>query len=109
LHLINKIYSIGYVCHGYKNESRAWCVFAMDGKISESGESHGGSGKSVVYSYLNNVRRRRVVLKGRDPKLTQNDFIYSSVTEDTDYILIDDAHQYLNFGYFFSEITGSII
>lgn len=109
LHLINKIYSIGYLLHQYKNESRGWCVFAMDGKISDSGESHGGSGKSVCYANQNYILKRRVVLKGRDPKLTQNDFIYSSVTEDTDYILIDDAHQYLNFGFFFSEITGSII
>lgn len=109
LHLINKIYSIGYMLHQYKNESKAWCVFAMDNKISDQGESHGGSGKSICYSYLNNILKRRVVLKGRDPKLTQNDFIYSSVTEDTDFILIDDAHQYLNFDFFFSEITGSLI
>jgi hypothetical protein len=81
----------------------------MDNKISDQGESHGGSGKSVCYSYLNNILKRRVVLKGRDPKLTQNDFIYSNVTEDTDFILIDDAHQFLNFDFFFSEITGSMI
>jgi hypothetical protein len=27
LHFINKIYSIGYILHKYKDESRAWCVF----------------------------------------------------------------------------------
>lgn len=109
LHLINKIYSIGYLLHQYKNESKAWAVFAMDNKISDLGESHGGSGKSIAYSNLHHILKRRVVLKGRDPKLTQNDFIYSNVTEDTDYILIDDAHAYLNFDFFFSEITGSLI
>jgi hypothetical protein len=40
--------------------------------------------------------------------VTQNDFIYHGVTEDTDYILIDDANQYLDFGFFYSEITGSL-
>ena len=108
LHLINKIYSIGYTLHKYKNESKAWCVFAMDNKLSDLGEAHGGSGKSLCYGYLNNVLSRRFYLKGRDPKLTQNDFIYHGVTEDTDYIFIDDAHQYLNFNFFFSEITGSL-
>lgn len=108
LHLINKIYSIGYLLHKYKDESKAWCVFAMDNKISESGESHGGSGKSLCYGYLNNVLKRRFYLKGRDEKLTQNDFIYHGVTEDTDYIMIDDASQYLKFDFFFSEITGSL-
>ncbi|WP_372744310.1 primase-helicase family protein [Lutibacter sp.] len=107
-HLINKIYSIGYMLHKYKDESKAWCVFAMDNKLSDVGESHGGSGKSLCYSYLDNILKRRFYLKGRDEKLTQNDFIYHGVTEDTDYILIDDASQYLKFDFFFSEITGSL-
>lgn len=108
LHLINKIFSIGYMLHGYKNYNKPWAVFAMDNKVSDLGESHGGSGKSLCYGFLNKVIKRRVYLKGRDPKLTQNDFIYHEVTRDTDYILVDDATQYLNFDYFFSEITGSL-
>ncbi len=108
LHLINKIFSIGYVLHKYKNYNKPWAVFAMDNKVSDLGESHGGSGKSLCYGFLNKILKRRVYLKGRDPKLTQNDFIYHEVSEDTDYILIDDATQYLNFDFFFSEITGSL-
>jgi len=108
LHLINKIYSIGYLLHKYKNYNKPWAVFAMDNKVSDLGESHGGTGKSLCYSFLNKILKRRVYLKGRDPKLTQNDFIYHEVTEDTDYVLIDDATQYLNFDFFFSEITGSL-
>lgn len=107
-HLINKIYSIGYLTHQYKNYNKPWAVFAMDNKISDLGESHGGTGKSLCYSFLNKILKRRVYLKGRDPKLTQNDFIYHEVSEDTDYVLIDDATQYLNFDFFFSEITGSL-
>jgi len=109
LHLINKIYSIGYLLHQFKNESKAWCIFAMDNKISEEGESHGGTGKSICYSYKDSILKRRVVIKGRDPKITDNQFIYSAVTEDTDFILIDDAHRRLDFEFFFSEITGSLI
>jgi len=108
LHLINKMYSIGYMLHKYKNFAKPWAVFAMDNKVSDLGESHGGSGKSICYGFLNKILKRRVYLKGRDPKLTQNDFIYHEVSEDTDYILVDDATQYLNFDFFFSEITGSL-
>lgn len=108
LHLINKIFSIGYMLHSYKNYNKPWAVFAMDNKVSDLGESHGGSGKSLCYSFLNQIKKRRVYLKGRDKKLTQNDFIYHEVSEDTDYILIDDATQYLDFDFFFSEITGSL-
>ncbi len=107
-HLLNKIYSIGYMLHRYKDDSKAWCVFAMDNKISDNGESHGGSGKSIAYNNLIHVIKRRFYLKGRDEKLTQNDFIYHGVTEDTDYIMVDDASQYLKFDFFFSEITGSL-
>jgi hypothetical protein len=108
MHLINKIYSIGYLLHTYKDDSRPWCLFVMDNKISETGESHGGSGKSVGFGNMNHILKRRFYIKGRDPKVTQNDFIYHGVTEDTDFILIDDANQYLDFGFFYSEITGSL-
>nr|WP_317631817.1 hypothetical protein [uncultured Flavobacterium sp.] len=108
LHLINKMYSIGYLLHQYKIESKAWCVFAMDNKVSDDGGSHGGSGKSLCYGYLNNILKRRFFIKGRDSKITSNDFIYHGITEDTDYVFIDDANQYLDFGFFFSEITGSL-
>lgn len=108
LHLINKIYCIGYLLHRFKDESKPWCVFAMDNKISETGESHGGSGKSVGLGSLDNILKRRFYIKGRDANVTKNDFIYHGVTEDTDFILIDDANQYLDFAFFYSEITGSL-
>lgn len=108
LHLINKIYCIGYLLHSFKDESKPWCVFAMDNKISETGESHGGSGKSVGLGSLDNIRKRRFYIKGRDANVTKNDFIYHGVTEDTDIVLIDDANQYLDFAFFYSEITGSL-
>ena len=108
LHLINKIYCIGYLLHRYKDESKPWCVFAMDNKISETGESHGGSGKSLGLGSLDNILKRRFYIKGRDANVTKNDFIYHGVTEDTDFILIDDANQYLDFAFFYSEITGSL-
>jgi hypothetical protein len=108
LHIINKIYCIGYLLHNYKDESKPWCVFAMDNKISETGESHGGSGKSIGFGSLDHIRKRRHDIKGRDANVTKNEFIYHGVTEDTDFIFIDDANQYLDFGFFYSEITGSL-
>jgi hypothetical protein len=108
LHLINKIYCIGYLLHKHKDEGKPWCVFVMDNKISETGESHGGSGKSLGFGTLDNILKRRFYIKGRDPNVTKNDFIYHGITEDTDFILIDDANQYLDFAFFFSELTGSL-
>jgi hypothetical protein len=106
-HLINKIFSIGYLLHRYKDPARPWCVFAMDNKITDTGESHGRSGKSLCYRTLRYFMRS-VTLNGRNPKLTENPHVYDRVTEHTDYVLIDDADQYLNFGFFFNALQGDL-
>lgn len=106
-HLINKIYSLGYLLHRYKDPSRPWCVFAMDHRIGDDGESHGGSGKSICYKAVRNFMKS-VTLDGRNPKLTDDNFIYENVTVHTDYILIDDGNQYLNFQFFFAPLTGDL-
>lgn len=107
-HLINKIFSIGYLLHRYKNPARPWCVFAMDNRISETGMSYGRSGKSICYK-APRFFMKSVMLPGRNPKLTDNPHIYDRVTEHTDYILIDDADQYLNFNFFFEPLTGPLV
>jgi len=106
-HLINKIYSIGYLLHRYKDPSRPWCVLAMDHKISEEGESHGGSGKSIAYKSIRYFMNS-VTLDGRNRKLTDNPHIYELVSEHTDYILVDDSDKFLNFGFFFAPLTGEL-
>jgi 5S rRNA maturation endonuclease (ribonuclease M5) len=107
LHLINKIYSLGYLLHRYKNPSRPWCVYAMDNKLSEEGESHGGSGKSIAYNSIRYFMKSDV-LNGRDHHLTDNKHIFERVTEHTDFVLIDDANKYLNFSFFYPAITGDL-
>ena len=47
LHLINKIYALGYMLHTYKSPQKPWALYAMDNKLADVSESHGGSGKSV--------------------------------------------------------------
>lgn len=109
LHLINKLYAIGYLLHNYKDGSKPWAVYVMDNKIPDnSTESHGGSGKSFLISSLFNILIKRKYIKGRDPEVTKSQFIYDGVTEETKIIFIDDAHYYLNMNFFFSELTGSL-
>lgn len=107
-HLINKIFSLGYLLHRYKDPARPWCVWAMDNRISETGKSYGRSGKSVCYK-APRYFMKSIMLPGRNPKLTDNAHIYDRVTEHTDYILVDDANQYLNFDFFFEPLTGPLV
>lgn len=105
MHLINKMFAIGYLLHQYKNRARSWAVFAIDNKLSADGESHGRSGKSVCFSALN-IFKKSVTLPGRNPEIVRNPHIYDRVTEYTEYILVDDADQYLPFEFFYDTITG---
>lgn len=106
-HLLNKIFTIGYLLHRYKSDSRAWCVFAMDAKIDMKNNSNGRSGKSFCFNFLGNFMRT-TTLSGRNSKITDNSHIFERVTEHTDFVLIDDANYYLDFDYFFPAITGRI-
>jgi hypothetical protein len=108
LHLINKIYSIGYLLHRYKDPSRPWCVFAMDHKLTDDGLSHGGSGKSIAYKSVREFMTS-VTLEGRNPKLTDNPHVFERVSVHTDYVLIDDANKGLKFDFFFSMLTGEMV
>lgn len=107
-HLINKIYAIGYLLHKYKVKSKAWFVFGIDNKLSDIGESHGGSGKSLMYDYLEKIMKKQFFIPGRSKKAVDSDFLFDGVTKDTDYVFIDDMNQYFPFQQFFSEITGKM-
>jgi len=107
LHLINKIYSVGYLVHRYKNPSRPWAVFAVDGRESEMGKSYGGSGKSILYGSIEHVNNQ-FYIGGRDPRKLKNDFLFDGIDEFTDNVLVDDANQYLDFGMFYPSITGKM-
>ena len=106
-HLINKIFTIGYLLHRYKDPHRAWCVFAMDNMVGEIGDSNGRSGKSFCYKALRNFMKS-VTLSGRNPKLTENPHIYDRITEYTDFVIVDDSHEYLDFNFFFDVVTGDM-
>ena len=107
-HLINKIYALGYILHKFKNKSKAWFVFGMDNKLSDIGESHGGSGKSLMFDYLQKIMSNQFFIPGRSKKAVDSDFLFDGVSENTDYIFIDDMNQYFPFQQFFSEITGKM-
>jgi len=108
-HLVNKIFTIGYLMHRYKDRSKPWFVFAMDGKFSEDGQSHGGSGKSIIYDMaMRALLKRNFMLSGRNPKLTDDPHKYDGLTEHHRYVFIDDAHEYLRLDVFYTDVTGDI-
>ena len=108
MHLINKVFTLGYMLHKYKNPARPWAPYAMDHKIADISESHGGSGKSIFLKSIQYILKNNHYINGRDKKKTTDDFIYHGISEDTDYILVDDCHAYTDYGFFYNAITGDL-
>ena len=109
LHLINKIYALGYLFHENKVMNRALAIFAVDNKIeSEEGQSNGGSGKSLCFGQQKRFLNRFYAPCRNKKAVEDNQFVYDGVTEKTDYVLFDDAHKYFSIDFFFSEITDGM-
>lgn len=106
-HLVNKIYALGYLLHHYKVASRPWLVYAMENGLVDDDESKGGSGKSVYLkapSFLMNSK----VIGSRNAKIWDNQHLFEGVTEQTKYILFDDADKYFKLENLYTNLTGGI-
>ncbi len=109
LHLMNKIYAIGYQLHRYKMRSKALALWILENKLTGENESSGGSGKSMFSTATKMLKLLNVTtLDGRNKKLTENSHLLDRVTSNCDMLFIDDAHRYFNFDSFYSMITGGM-
>jgi 5S rRNA maturation endonuclease (ribonuclease M5) len=108
LHIINKIYCLGYLLHQYKDASKPWAVFAMDNRISDDGESQGGSGKSIAFNIALNKMLRGFYINGKNKKNLENPHVYEGITKNTDFVIVDDCDRYVRFDTFFNIITGDL-
>lgn len=105
IHLINRLYTLGYMMHRYKNPSKAWCPYFMENKVTEESVSNGGSGKSICANipahYMNTIP-----LDGRNPDLLANNHWTENINEHVDLLHFEDMHQYSKFNVLYNLITG---
>ncbi len=75
-------------------------------RITEIGQSSGRSGKSLLSQAITHVRAS-FYKGGRslDDK-NQYQFFYDGLTEFHDFIEIDDMHEYADFAFFYTQVTG---
>ncbi|MGM9817189.1 MAG: hypothetical protein ACI304_09085 [Lepagella sp.] len=105
--LINKIFTIGFMMHRYKSESRAWAPFVMDNVVGDNDQCNGRSGKSFMFRALSNFTRW-LKLSGRNPKLLENQFAFEQVNKHLGIVVVDDCDEYLPFKQFYDNITSDI-
>jgi hypothetical protein len=106
LSLANIMFVLGYHCSQYKDPGKPWLTFLQDMKISEVGKASGRSGKSILSMAPTKVRIS-FYCGGR--KLNNKDeykFLYDGVTEFHDFYEIDDYHEFADFGFFYTQVTG---
>lgn len=106
-HLINKLYVLGYILCRHREKSRPWAPFLMDHKLSDQGESNGGSGKTIFARAVETFMEF-LLIDGKSKSLTDDKHSFENVTEQTEVILIDDLGRYTNLESFFSMITEGI-
>jgi hypothetical protein len=107
LHLINRIYTLGYLMHRHKLRNKAWLVWCMDNKVDNLKDSKGRSGKSMIpqaFEHLKIISTEN----GRDKNLTKKNHIFGDVTSLTDLLVINDCHDYLDLGFFFNYISDNL-
>ncbi len=88
--LINRIFAFGYLLHGYKVDSKAWLVYAMDNRISNDNDSNGGSGKSLVFLKALKVLKNIVAPPASTLKKSEDTFSLSNVSDETSTVVYND-------------------
>lgn len=108
LHFINKVFCYGYMLHRYKDPAKAWCLYIMDNEVVDDSESHGRTGKSIFSSLALRLFMNSKYLGARKKGLLDSEFLYDGITEQTDYVLFDDADKKFQFQQLFTDITGDL-
>ena len=104
--LVNLLFLLGYHCSQYKDPSKPWMSFLQDMKISEVGQSSGRSGKSLLSQAINHVRASFYIGGRKLNDKAQYQFLYDGLTEFHDFIEVDDFHEFGDFDFFYTQITG---
>ena len=85
--LISKLFIIGYYGWDFNSPSSPWAAYVMDDFDGEG--SNGGSGKSLIFSFIDQYKSVEV-LDGRRRENSKDKHIFASVTSRTRVILFDD-------------------
>lgn len=105
-HVINKIWTFGYMLHRYKDPTRPLAPFAVDEAVMEDDVAEGGAGKTIYMDgakFFCNVHQ----ISGKED--FENDkFLLEGVSEHTDLLFFDDLKRNFDLSFFYQMITGDL-
>lgn len=106
-HLAAKMLATGYILHQYNDFSNMRAIITMDGVESEVGKSEGGTGKSLWSTMFQKILKT-FRIDGKDPKISENRFIFDGVNERTGLIVFDDLRVNFDFETWLNVITNGV-
>ncbi|CAM4116872.1 MULTISPECIES: primase-helicase family protein [Flavobacterium] len=107
VHLLNKMYCVGYLLHQYKMASKSWMVLGVDFASGTSVKgSYGGTGKSFLQKSL---FRSLNSLSIGGKTLEKDNFPMDGVTPKTRFVLFDDLAAYQPMEFFYNLITDNFV
>ncbi|MBK8944092.1 MAG: primase C-terminal domain-containing protein [Ignavibacteriae bacterium] len=101
------ISSIGYLLHSYKNPAKAKAIIFCDESIPIGNDANGGSGKSLVCSSLNYLRKT-TIFDGKNYN-TESRFTFQKIETDTKVVILDDVRKKFDFESLLSAITSDLV
>lgn len=104
---LNKVYCIGELMHSYRSPSRARAVMAIDYIMGETADqANGRGGKSFIYDKLLPMAGKAVkTIPSSHLTESNRRFIFGSVTEATDVVLLEDMADTGDMKWLFPYIT----
>lgn len=106
-HWANKLYTVGYNVHQYKDKGRPWITLAFDNNNLLGFGSEGGSGKSIYFDLLSPIRKVYII-DAKEKNLLENTHWSENVSASTDLIVFDDIHKQFNEKRLYSMATGNM-
>lgn len=99
---------IGYSISRFKDHINPRAVvLTEDIDAEDEGESQGGSGKGLLFSFVRQFRKV-ADFDGKNFKTADN-FLFQNVDLDTNILFIDDVERHFKFNTLFSILTGSLL
>lgn len=99
---------IGYSISRFKDSINPKAVvLTEDIDAEQEGESQGGSGKGLLFSFIRQFRKV-ADFDGKNFK-TADTFLYQNVDIDTNILFIDDVERHFKFNSLFSILTGALL
>ncbi len=109
LNFISKSLALGYLLDKYKDAGQPYAVYAMEMEQGDEDEHLGGTGKSLFFSAIEQLRRQVYI----DAQMMEDDkmqFLLQGVERGvTDTVFMDDLNNKINLHRFMNLITGKMV